>query len=134
MDQIKEACPAAYEYLEVHHPRAWTRSKFSEACKIEYVCNNLAESFNAWISDIKGLPIIDLVNKLRQMIMKQMSRRKRVAEGLTDKILPSVVRALNAKSRGLNYEIARSGLTDAEVTVFDMKTKKHNTYGVFLEK
>lgn len=134
MDQIKEACPAAYEYLEVHHPHTWTRSKFSEACKIEYVCNNLAESFNAWISDIKGLPIIDLVNKLRQMIMKQMSRRKRVAEGLTDKILPSVVRALNAKSRGLNYEIARSGLTDAEVTVFDMKTKKHNTYGVFLEK
>lgn len=133
-DVIAQACPATFEHLETYHPHIWTRSKFSPTSKIEYVCNNLTESFNSWIKGIKELPLVDLANKLRQMIMKQMSKRKVVANSLTENILPSVVRALNAKSRGLNYTIIRSGDHGAEVTTFDKKTKKELTFGVCLDK
>lgn len=134
MDEIAQVCPAAFEHLQTFHPHKWTRSKFSPTSKIEYVCNNLAESFNSWIKDIKALPLVDLANKLRQMIMKQMSKRKEVANSLTGNILPSVVRALHAKSRGLNYTIVRSGNHGAKVTTFDKQTKKELTFGFCLDK
>jgi hypothetical protein len=35
------------EYLEKDQPKLWARSKFNEICKVDYVNNNLVESFNA---------------------------------------------------------------------------------------
>ena len=37
------------EYLETHHSKLWARCLFSELSKVDYVHNNLVESFNAMI-------------------------------------------------------------------------------------
>ena len=34
------------EYIEEHHTKLWARALFNETCKLDYVNNNLAESFN----------------------------------------------------------------------------------------
>jgi hypothetical protein len=47
----------------------WTRSKFSAMTKVKYVSNNLAEVFNNWIREIKHLALVELLDKLREMIM-----------------------------------------------------------------
>ncbi|XP_010229863.1 uncharacterized protein LOC100844033 [Brachypodium distachyon] len=45
------------EYMTAHHGKVWSRSKFNEICKVDYVTSNLAECFNARIKSFKGLMI-----------------------------------------------------------------------------
>jgi hypothetical protein len=57
------------EYLEKDHPKLGVRSKFNDIYKVDYVNNTLAESFIAWIRKVKGLHLMDMLDKIRQMIM-----------------------------------------------------------------
>ncbi|KAM0890493.1 hypothetical protein ACQ4PT_027024 [Festuca glaucescens] len=104
---IEAASPEAISYLRKHHDRVWTRSKFSPISKVEYVSNNLAEVFNNWIREKKQLAIVELVDKYREMLMQMRGKRKKVADGLQGTILPSVVKELNQKSKGLRYGEAK---------------------------
>ncbi|BAH94178.1 Os08g0232800 [Oryza sativa Japonica Group] len=82
--------------------RTW---QFSTLSKCDYVTNNIAETFNSWIRHEKSLPVVDLMDKIRQMIMERMSVRKRLAVKLTGTILPSVMKSLYARSRDLGYKL-----------------------------
>jgi hypothetical protein len=53
------------EYLETHHSKIWAGSQFSDLSKVDYVHNNLAESFNSTIRKLKGLYLVDLLDKIR---------------------------------------------------------------------
>ena len=43
------------EYMDEHHGKLWSRRKFSEIYKVDYVTNNLAECFNAKFKSVKGI-------------------------------------------------------------------------------
>lgn len=43
---------------------------FYNEIQCDYVNNNLVECFSSWTNNIKDLPIVDLVDKLRQMTME----------------------------------------------------------------
>jgi hypothetical protein len=43
--EIEAQRSATIAYLQMHHNRVWTRSKFLSMTKVEYVSNNLAEVF-----------------------------------------------------------------------------------------
>jgi hypothetical protein len=51
------------------------------------VTNNIAESFNNWIKDIKDLPVCKLADKIREKIME-----------LEGKILPAVMQVQKART------------------------------------
>lgn len=91
------------QWLEDSHKHLWKRYQFSETSKVDYVTNNIVESFNSWIREEKSLPVILLFDRIRQMIMEKMELRRRVAYKMRGKILPSAIKAANAKSRGLPY-------------------------------
>jgi hypothetical protein len=66
-------------WLKEHHNLLWYRSGFNPAIKCDYIfsqkkcdyiTNNIAEVFNNWIQDYKDLPVCQLADKLRVMIMK----------------------------------------------------------------
>jgi hypothetical protein len=91
------------EYMEKNHKKLWARSKFNEVCKVDYANNNIAKSFNSWIRKIKGLHLVDLLDRIRMMIMAKFELRQRI---LAEKfgghiIIPSWMKKLNAKTRGL---------------------------------
>jgi hypothetical protein len=65
------------------------------------VTNNIAEAFNNWIHHDKSLPVIELMDRIRQRIMEKLYQRRILAMKLNSKVLPHIVKALNAKSRGL---------------------------------
>lgn len=43
------AKPEAMKWLQENHKKLWTRSQFSTLSKVDYVTNNLAETFNKWV-------------------------------------------------------------------------------------
>jgi len=48
---MAEQKPEAMKYLQENHKKLWTRSQFSTLSKVDYITNNLAESFNNWVSN-----------------------------------------------------------------------------------
>ncbi|CAO2168719.1 unnamed protein product [Urochloa humidicola] len=116
---MKEACPASMQWLELNHKQLWARSMFSTYSKVDYVTNNIAESFNNWIRDEKSLPVIDLMDRIRQMIMERYFTRARIAEKLTGKTIRSVVKEMNDKSRNLKYNLHKSHPLIGEVSGVD---------------
>jgi hypothetical protein len=97
------ACPEAMKWIHNSHKHLWTRHLFSEASKCDYVTNNIAETFNSWIRHEKSLHVVALMDRIRQLCMDKMFLRRKIARTLEDKILPNVMKDLNARSRGLKY-------------------------------
>ena len=112
--------------MDEHHGKLWSRSKFNEICKVDYVTNNLAECFNAKFKSVKGLLLWQAFDKIRQMIMIKMALRKRIAETqyVGHLMLPSLIKALHAKARGLRMKCIRPSTYEAEVTYTDSKNRE----------
>jgi hypothetical protein len=122
------------EYLEEHHTKLWARSLFNEICKVDYVNNNLAESFNSKIKRWKGIHIVDLLDKIRQFIMEKFDLRQQIAAAtfIGHIIIPKVMKMLHAKSKDLDMEIVKRSTYEAEITAVD-KEKREWRYPVNLE-
>ena len=118
--------PKVKEYLEEHHNKLWARSKFGELSKVDYVCNNLAESFNSKIRELKSLSMVLLLDAIRQAIMVKIDLRQIICarKFAGHVIVPKVVLLLNARTgamRGIKMRMNRSSNTEAEVYATDMK-------------
>ena len=100
-DKVLEACLEVLHYMKEHHNHLWSRSKFSTEVKCDYINNNLVECFNSWIKHIKDLPIVDLVDRLRQKIMDLWEKRGKIANKFACIILPAIISQLKGKTRGL---------------------------------
>jgi hypothetical protein len=53
MPKIEEKSLDALDWLDDNHPHIWSKSKFSEECKVDYINNNLSKNFNSWVSKTK---------------------------------------------------------------------------------
>ncbi|CAD6266896.1 unnamed protein product [Miscanthus lutarioriparius] len=111
-----EACPEAMKWIHNTHKHLWTRHLFSEASKCDYVTNNIAETFNGWVTYEKSLHVVDLMDRIRQMEMDKMFLRRKIARKLEGKILPKVMKELNTRSRGLKYVWRRWQVTGLPCT------------------
>ena len=133
LNQLKSK-PKVKEYLEEHHTKTWARADFNEISKVDYVNNNLAESFNSRIKKYKSLHIVDLLDKIRQYIMEKFDLRNRIASDhfIGHYIIPAVMKVLMEKTKGLQMSIVRRSPTEAEVTATDSE-KREWRYPVDLE-
>jgi hypothetical protein len=55
------------------------------------------------------------MDTIRQQIMDKIATRQVIAERLEGHILPSVLHELNMKSRGLDYDLTKSGALSGEI-------------------
>jgi hypothetical protein len=95
--------PDVAHWLDTYHSLLWYRSGFNPAIKCDYVTNNIVESFNNWIKDIKDLLVCELADKIRKKIMELFHRRRRIGRMLECKILSDILRVLKARTRGLGH-------------------------------
>jgi len=109
------AKPAAMVYLQQNHKKLWTRSQFGVTCKIDYVTNNLAESFNNWIKGEKGRHLDDLLDTIRHKLLIKWNHRRKIARQMQGKILPHIVDKLKEQSRNLDIDVITSGDGIAEL-------------------
>jgi hypothetical protein len=97
--------PEAMKYLQETHKKLWTRSQYKTLSKVDYVTNNLAESFNNWIKPEKGKQLDYLLDTIRQKISTKWNHRKKVAKKLQGKILPHIMQKLREDSYNLDIEV-----------------------------
>jgi hypothetical protein len=97
----------AMDYPRKCHTRLWTRSQFSTRCKVDYVTNNLVESFNSWIKHYKSLNIDDFMDKIKQLLMIKWEQRSSVSRKLQGQILPHIIKKLKERSRNLDMEVTK---------------------------
>ena len=87
---------------------------------MDFVCNNLAESFNAKILGMKTLGIVILLDAIRQCIIVKIDLRQRICARifLGHKIVRKVVMLLNARTRAMRtikMRMVKSSRTLAKV-------------------
>jgi hypothetical protein len=135
LSQLHAANPNVKDWFEKSHSKLWMHSKFNEVCKVDYVNNNLAESFNAKVRKIKGLHLVEMLDKIRQMLMEKLELRQRIsaAKFVGHKIIPYVMKKLLTKTRGLKMTMIKCAPFEAEVTAYDRENKQWR-YPVKLEK
>ncbi|WVZ96491.1 hypothetical protein U9M48_042123 [Paspalum notatum var. saurae] len=103
--------------------KAYREEVFTE--HMTAIFNESAEVFNNWIRDIKDLPVAELADKVREMIMVLWSKRRRIAERLPPgRILPAVMVQLRANTRGLSHlkdvNLCDVNLCEAEPVMFGL--------------
>ena len=130
-DKVLAASPDVQKWLTEHHPFLWARSKFCDDIKCDYINNNLAESWNAWIKEHKNLPVHMMADAIREKIMVLFAKRRKISTALSPGILQAVIHQLNAASRGLGHLNISSGHPNqAEVTEVykDEEVRRHVVY------
>jgi len=96
--------PKSVQWLQANHKLLCYRCGFIPEIKCDYITSNIAESFNNRIRDIKDLPVADLANKVREMIMVLWNKRRAIAYRLPEgRILPALMVQLRANTTGLGH-------------------------------
>ncbi|WVZ83224.1 hypothetical protein U9M48_030393 [Paspalum notatum var. saurae] len=117
LDKVLQNTPGLQAWLQKDHSLLWTRSKFSEQIKCDYINKNLAESWNGWIKELKNLPPDAMADAIREIMVVLFEKRRKISMGLSGCILPAVVHQLNAASKGLTHlRVTKGNSEQAEVT------------------
>ncbi|XP_016206765.1 uncharacterized protein LOC107647162 [Arachis ipaensis] len=74
--KIERVNKEAWEYLNKWPRDSWSRAFFSNAPKIDNICNNACEVFNSKIKDARAKPIITLLEEVRMYVMRSIARNK----------------------------------------------------------
>lgn len=127
MDKVLSADPDVGDWLYKHHKLLWARSKFSPKIKCDFIINNVAESWNAWIKEFKELQVDALADAIREKTAALWAKRRKIGEKLEGRnILPAIVTQLKATTRGLaNMRVMKGADDTAEVT------ELHNSVEVY---
>ncbi|KAH9670098.1 mutator transposase mudra protein [Citrus sinensis] len=91
MEELKNITPDGYEWLMKIPIACWAKHLFSPHTKCSHVTNNMTESFNNWINNYRGLPIVRMFEEIRRKIMRLIHKRHEAALGWNNE-LPPVVR------------------------------------------
>ncbi|WVZ85958.1 hypothetical protein U9M48_032813 [Paspalum notatum var. saurae] len=128
LGNVLESTPGIQKWLEKDHSLLWTRSKFSEQIKCDYINNNLAESWNGCIKDLPPDAMADVIREKMEVLFK---KRRKISMALSGSILPVVVHQLNAVSKGLTHlRVTKGNSEQAEVTQIykDEAARRHVVY------
>ncbi|XP_062188868.1 uncharacterized protein LOC133892165 [Phragmites australis] len=118
MGKIEEKSPDALSWLDNNHPYVWSRRKFSDDCKVDYINNNLSKCFNSWVSKTNDMQIVDMHYKIRQMIITKFHLRGKIGSNMEGRIIPTITKSLNAKSKAIkDHGVFTCGAGIAEVIV-----------------
>ncbi|XP_072061936.1 uncharacterized protein [Arachis hypogaea] len=98
MNKIKRLNEDAWTYLDKWPMDAWTKSLVSHKPKLDSICNNACEVFDAKIKDARAKPIITLLEEVRMFVMETIAKNKVKLNNHTGK-LTSVIKSRLEKVR-----------------------------------
>ncbi|XP_031395165.1 uncharacterized protein LOC116206431 [Punica granatum] len=72
MRELRDRDKAAFSWLAKRLAANWSRSYFGTQSKCDVLLNNMCECFNAVILGARGLPILDMLETVRLILMKRI--------------------------------------------------------------
>ncbi|XP_038704741.1 uncharacterized protein LOC120000684 [Tripterygium wilfordii] len=118
----------AYKYLEDVGFDKWSRAHFP-GYRYSILTTNIAESMNAALRDMRGLPITALVEQLRSLIQRWFHERRTKAASITSQLCKKVEKKMTKRNeRALRMLVepkshiefyVRDGFGDGEVNFHD---------------
>ncbi|KAH9753011.1 SWIM-type domain-containing protein [Citrus sinensis] len=74
MSQIRAKDQNCYEWLRKIPPAQWSRSGFDHHVKSDHVTNNMTESFNKWVDEVRDKPVLTILEHIRRQLMVRIER------------------------------------------------------------
>ncbi|GJZ26685.1 uncharacterized protein Tco_0570938 [Tanacetum coccineum] len=122
LNEISSVREDAIQYLSLNHNKIWSRSKFGTASKCDYLTNNISEAFNSWIGIFRFQPVLDLLDNIREELLKRFDEKRMVVEKWNGTLVPRAKKYLKRISKASifiyyfgEYEVCRSNDNHAEV-------------------
>ncbi|XP_058182429.1 uncharacterized protein LOC131300547 [Rhododendron vialii] len=81
MERIKDISKEAHKWLSDVPTHKWARHAFDDRVKNDHITNNLTESFNSWLGQLRHKPALSLLEGIRTKVMSRI--QKRYAKGMT---------------------------------------------------
>ncbi|GJR84523.1 uncharacterized protein Tco_0155308 [Tanacetum coccineum] len=104
----------AVKYLTINHNKLWSRSKFGTTCKCDYMTNNISEAFNSWVGTFRYQPVLDLLDNIREKILKRLDKKRRIVKKWNVTLVPMAKSYLRSISKASKL-ICKSNDNHAEV-------------------
>ncbi|KAI3517407.1 hypothetical protein L1887_16621 [Cichorium endivia] len=116
LKEIANVREDAITYLDDNHKKIWSRSKFGTLVKCDYITNNISETFNSWVGDIRYKPVVDLLDAIREKLMVRFDKKRRIVQKWKGTLVPKARNYLNSISKNLGeFQVCRSSDNRAEV-------------------
>lgn len=108
MEKMKALDEDAYKWLEKMAPNTWVRAYFSEFPKCDILLNNNCEVFNKYILDARELPILSMLERIKNQLMsRHYNKQQELAEHMEGAFCPKIRKkvAKNAEFANLCYAL-----------------------------
>ncbi|GJW22322.1 hypothetical protein Tco_0032944, partial [Tanacetum coccineum] len=116
LNDIAGVSEKAITYLHANHNKVWIRCKFGTTSKCDYITNNVSESFNSWVGDLRYQQVLNLLDGIREMLMAHFDKKRRVVRKWKGTLVPATKTYLKNISKNLGeYAVCRSSDNRAEV-------------------
>ncbi|KAH9723243.1 mutator transposase mudra protein [Citrus sinensis] len=94
MAELYKISPAAHDWLMGIPVVCWAKHCFPTHTKCSHVTNNMTESFNNWIGNFRAMPILRMLEEIRQKIMTLIHKRQQQVLCWKDELPPIVRRRI----------------------------------------
>jgi len=94
MQKMKEIDAAAHQWLEQMAPNTWVRPFFSTFPKCDVLLNNNCEVFNKYILEARELPILSMLERIKNQIMTRHYNKQKEAENFVGTNFPKIRKKL----------------------------------------
>ncbi|GKC08491.1 hypothetical protein Tco_1000101 [Tanacetum coccineum] len=115
LEEISKVSKEAIVFLNEHHNKIWSRSKFRTTSKCDYITNNISKSFNSWIGDARFRPVLDLLNSIREMLMVQLRDKRQIVKKWKGTLVPAARKYLRRISKATFIAFTRDANWDSYV-------------------
>ncbi|KAF7845481.1 putative transcription factor interactor and regulator CCHC(Zn) family [Senna tora] len=102
MLEIKAVNEDAFKHLMQVPPRHWSKSRFKTTQRCDALLNNMSETFNSVIVDVREKPIVSMIEDIRMYLMEKWTVNRTKIERHRGSILPRI-------KKRLEIQIAQAG-------------------------
>ena len=99
LNDIANVRKDAISYLNENHKKLWSKSKFGTLVKCDYNNNNISETFNSWVGEIRYKPVLDLLDAIRVKLMERFDKKRSKVKKWKGPLVPKARKYLKTISK-----------------------------------
>jgi len=93
--KLAQLTPDGAKDMMKTNPKHWSRAWFNIGSNCDSVDNNMCESFNNWIVDVRAHPIISMLEGIRTNVFVRIQQNRTKASKWNTRICPNILKKVN---------------------------------------